>query len=71
MRWAQDVARIVPDPAAGSPVRSADADDDYLIALASSQRAALVSGDKDLLVLSGTIPVFLAREFLDLLAGHR
>jgi len=69
-RWVQHVATSVPDPAAAPPLRSADPGDDYLIALASSQRAALVSGDKHLLVLAGEIPVFPARDFLELLAGH-
>lgn len=44
---------------------------DYLIALASTHRAALVSGDKHLLALEAEIPVFPPRAFLaflDLLA---
>jgi predicted nucleic acid-binding protein len=49
---------------------SVDPGDDYLIALASSQRAALVSGDKHLLDLAGKIPVFSPREFIRLLAQH-
>jgi len=48
-------------------VHSRDPDDDYLIALASAHRAALVSGDKHLLALEGEIPVFSPRAFLDLL----
>jgi putative PIN family toxin of toxin-antitoxin system len=52
------------------PMRSVDPGDDYLIALASSQRAALVSGDKHLLDLAGRIPVFSPREFMRLLAEH-
>ncbi|MBA2420337.1 MAG: hypothetical protein H0V57_04320 [Thermoleophilaceae bacterium] len=48
------------------PVRSEDQGDDYLIALAAEQRAALVSGDKHLLALAGRIPVYSPREFIDL-----
>lgn len=44
-------------------------DDDYLIALASAQRAALVSGDKHLLGFEGEIPVFSPRTFSGMLAG--
>jgi putative PIN family toxin of toxin-antitoxin system len=67
--WVADSATVVVDPDADSPVRSRDPDDDYLIVLASAHRAALVSGDKDLLALDGEIPVFSPRAFLDLLAG--
>jgi putative PIN family toxin of toxin-antitoxin system len=66
--WVQDVATIVPDPRVRPSVHSADPGDDYLIALAASQRAALVSGDKHLLALAGEIPVLSAREFLELLS---
>lgn len=49
-------------------MRSRDPDDDYLIALASAERAALVSGDRHLLALDHEIPVFSPRAFEDLLA---
>ena len=39
-------------------------DDDYLIALAHSRDAALVSGDRHLLELAGKIPVFSPVDFL-------
>ena len=55
------------DPAGPPPVRCADPDDDYLIALAHGSDAALVSGDRHLLDLAGTIPVFTPAE---LLAAH-
>jgi putative PIN family toxin of toxin-antitoxin system len=42
-----------PDPDEPYSLRSVDPDDDYLIALAQSQKAMLVSGDKHLLDLSG------------------
>jgi len=69
VRWVADSASVVADPDADPPVHSRDPNDDYLIALASAHRAALVSGDKDLLALEGAIPVFSPRAFLDLLAG--
>ena len=69
VRWVGDSASVVVDPDADPPVHSRDPNDDYLIALASAHRAALVSGDKDLLALEEEIPVFSPRAFLDLLAG--
>ncbi|HMS72027.1 MAG TPA: putative toxin-antitoxin system toxin component, PIN family, partial [Baekduia sp.] len=48
-------------------IKSPDPDDDYLIALASSAGAALVSGDKHLLGLEGSIPVYSPAAFRDLL----
>jgi putative PIN family toxin of toxin-antitoxin system len=68
VRWVAGGATVVVDPEADPPVHSRDPDDDYLIALASAQSAALVSGDKHLLALAGEIPVFSPRAFLDLLA---
>jgi predicted nucleic acid-binding protein len=52
------------DPAEPSSISSPDPEDNYLIALASSSRSLLVSGDKDLLVLSEQIPVYSPVEFL-------
>jgi putative PIN family toxin of toxin-antitoxin system len=69
VRWVADSASVVIDPDNDPPVRSRDPGDDYLIALASVHRAALVSGDKDLLSLEGKIPVFSPRAFLEILAG--
>jgi putative PIN family toxin of toxin-antitoxin system len=69
VRWVADSASAVVDPDTDPPVHSRDPDDDYLIVLASAHRAALVSGDKDLLALEGRIPVFSPRAFLDLLAA--
>jgi uncharacterized protein len=57
-------AVVAQDP--GEPARrSADPDDDYLLALAESQRAVLVSGDKHLLALADELPVRTARAFLE------
>lgn len=65
VRWVAEGATQVGDPAGKPPVRSADPGDDYLIALAAEQRAALVSGDRHLLALSEHIPVYAPRAFLD------
>jgi predicted nucleic acid-binding protein len=69
VRWVANSASVVVDPDTAPPVHSRDPNDDYLIVLASANRAALVSGDKDLLALEEAIPVFSPRAFLDLLAG--
>jgi uncharacterized protein len=57
-------AAMATDPAKPPPIRCADPDDDYLIALGHSRGAALVSGDGHLLELAGEIPVFTPSEFL-------
>lgn len=56
-------AQFMADPETPPPIRCTDPDDDYLIALAHSQSAALVSGDSDLLELAEKIPVFSPAEF--------
>lgn len=48
----------------GGPWRSRDPGDDYLLALASSSAAVLVSGDRDLLVLAPGLPICSASDFL-------
>ena len=57
-------AATAADPTVPPPIRCADPDDDYLIALAHTCSAALVSGDSDLRDLSGKIPVFTPAEYL-------
>jgi uncharacterized protein len=57
-------AVVADDPAEEPPLRSADPDDDYLIALAFSQKAALVSGDKHLLDLTGGAPILSPADLL-------
>jgi predicted nucleic acid-binding protein len=47
--------------------RSTDDGDDYLPALAESERALVVSGDQHLLALAGELPIQTARVFLDVL----
>ena len=69
VRWLREALTLVPDPEEAPPVASADHGDDYLIALAARERAALVSGDKHLLDLADRLPIYPARRFLDLLAG--
>jgi putative PIN family toxin of toxin-antitoxin system len=61
-----DQARTVEDATPG-PTRTADADDDYLIALAQAHGVdAVVSGDRHLLgVASSELPVLTPRELAD------
>lgn len=68
LQWLTESASVVDDPVDPPPVHSADAGDDYLIALAASRRAILVSGDKHLLDLAGRIPVLDPAVFLDQLS---
>lgn len=58
-------AEVVDDPGEATPLRSADPDDDYLLALAARERVPLVTGDDHLLALRDRVPVFSPREFLD------
>ena len=62
-------AEMIDDPAEVPALRSADPDDDYLIALAAVAKAVIVSGDRHLLVLAPQVPVFSPADFLTLL-GH-
>lgn len=48
----------------GGPWRSRDPGDDYLLALASSKAAVLVSGDQDLLILAPDLPICSPSDFL-------
>lgn len=57
-------ATLAEDPTAPAPIESRDPGDDYLLALAASERAALVSGDKDLLSLQGDLPIYSPTGFL-------
>lgn len=60
-------AVVVPDPADPPPFSSADPNDDYLIALAASSDAMLVSGDGHLLDLADRAPIHAPREFAEML----
>ena len=57
---------LVPDPPS-PPRRSTDPGDDYLVVLAESSGAALVTGDHHLLALSNELPVRAPRQFLAML----
>ena len=58
------------DPAGPAPIASPDPDDDYLIALAASHDAMLVSGDRHLLELEARgHTIHSPAEFLTLLDG--
>ena len=64
-------AHMTADPADPPVTRSRDAHDDYLIALAATTRAAIVSGDGELLSLSEAIPVYSPSTFLALIDEAR
>lgn len=55
---------LVEDPTGPPPVHSEDSEDDYLLALASSIGAALVSGDQHLLAMADVAPVMTPAAFL-------
>ena len=63
-----DAGMVAPDPAA-TPARSVDADDDYLLALAESTNAVVVTGDRHLLELAGRFPVETVAQFVERLEG--
>ena len=65
LQWLRKSATTVGDPIGPPLARSVDPGDDYLIALAASERAILVSGDKDLLDLRAAIPVMSPAQFRD------
>lgn len=67
--WLRRSATIADDPADPPPLLSADPGDDYLLALAASQKAMLVSGDGHPLALAGELPIRAPSDFLSLLAG--
>jgi putative PIN family toxin of toxin-antitoxin system len=55
------------DDSRHTPIRSADEADDYLIALAASNEALLVSGDRHLLELAHELPILPPARFLELI----
>ena len=65
--WLNRSATIASDPDGAPPHRSEDPGDDYLIALAARERAALVSGDRHLLALADELPIYSPADFLALL----
>jgi putative PIN family toxin of toxin-antitoxin system len=62
--WVRDHGTLAEDPPGPAPVRSPDPDDDYLLALAISRRAFLVTGDQHLLDLHGELPILTPAQFL-------
>lgn len=62
--WLASAADMATDPDDPPSVRSRDPGDDYLIALAESEHAVLVSGDEHLLELADEIPVVTPAGFL-------
>ena len=63
----RDAGTLSEDPGEEPPLRSSDPGDDYLLALAASERSVLVTGDGHLLVLSRRLPVYSVEAFLELL----
>ena len=61
-RLAESALRVV-DPQEPAR-RSADPDDDYLIALAETAAAVLVSGDRHVLALAPSLPIRTPADFL-------
>lgn len=67
VEWLGRSAQICDRPSGPSSFRSPDPGDDYLIALAATERAVLVSGDRHLLDMDAPIPIFSPAGFLALL----
>ena len=65
--WVRVHATLADDPESPPPVGSRDPDDNCLLALAINCRAYLVSGDQDLLVLSGDLPILTPAQFATML----
>jgi putative PIN family toxin of toxin-antitoxin system len=61
--WIRHHSTLADDPVGSPPVGSRDPDDDYLLALAIDQRAYLVTGDQDLLVLNAHLPILTPAQF--------
>jgi putative PIN family toxin of toxin-antitoxin system len=62
--WVRDHGTLCEDPPDPAPVRSPDPGDDYLLALAISRRAFLVTGDRHLLGLRDDLPILTPAEFV-------
>jgi putative PIN family toxin of toxin-antitoxin system len=65
LRWVAEQAIAVSDPDEDPPVRSMDPGDDYLIALAASADALLVSGDAHLTALIDQAPILTPAQLAD------
>jgi putative PIN family toxin of toxin-antitoxin system len=64
VEWLGRSATVAEDPAGPPPLRSPDPGDDYLLALAATARAGLVTGDRHLLSLDAALPIFAPAELL-------
>ena len=71
VNWVRGHGTLGEDPAGPPPVGSRDSGDDYLLALAVSRRAYLVTGDQDLLVLSDDLPILTPAQFVADLRASR
>jgi hypothetical protein len=69
--WVRDQATFAEDAPDPVPVQSPDPDDDYLLALAISRRAFLVTGEQHLLGLRDDLPILPPAEFLATLREDR
>jgi uncharacterized protein len=69
--WVREPGTLAEDPPSPPPVGSRDPHDDYLLSLASSRRAYLVTGDQDLLVLSNDLPILTPAQFASKLRESR
>ena len=68
VEWLRRSATVVEDPEGPPQLRSPDPGDDYLLALAATARAAIVTGDRHLLSLDATLPIYPPAEFLRTIA---
>ena len=57
-------AQAVPDPTDQSSIDLEDPGDEYLVALAIANGAALISGDRHLTALSDQLPIYRPADFL-------
>ena len=62
--WVRDFGMLAEDPADPATIHSPDPDDDYLLALAISRRAFLVTGGQHLLGLRDDLPIITPAEFV-------
>lgn len=65
VRLLREIAEVVSDAETPPPVSSADAKDDYLLALAAREDVPLVTGDGHLLALGERFPILTPRVFLE------
>jgi len=62
--WIAGSAVLAADPERAPLIRSADPNDDYLLALATAEGAVLVTGDGHITVLGDRLPVRTPADFL-------